>query len=413
MAMIEWSPEGDRMAFSDEEAVDRARFNGAARAGAEPRAGIDPSTLEGVPAPARRFIVSSWIPMRRATGLYGIGGVGKTTLMQMLCTATALDPEKFPHANWLGMPVKHCRSVLLFCEDDLDEMHARQEDINRIYGCRFADLGAMLWLPRLGSDTTLMTFENSRACRTQFFSELLTLIKTHGAQLTIWDTLTDVFGGSEIDRGQVRRFIQEGPGYVAREIDGAVICNAHPSLAGINSGTGSSGSTGWDGAFRSRLYLSSSKADDGDAPPDIHERILTRVKANWAKAGETIKMFWRDGVFVADQPPSGIIGAIERQTADRVFLKILDATTAENQPVSHNSHSGSNYAPKLFSKRPDREGFTRAEFEAAMQKLFAAGEIVNVQYGRPSEPRYRITRKSVAAINASDGIGASEFHVSH
>jgi hypothetical protein len=195
---------------------------------------INPRTLEGLPVPMRRFVVTPWIPLRRATGLYGAGGIGKTTLMQMLCTSTALDPVKFPNSNWLGLPVQRCRSVLLFCEDDLDEMHARQEEINRSYDCTFGDLGDMLWLPRLGTDTTVMTFEKGRACRTSFFHELLTIIKKHRATLVIWDTLTDVFGGSEVDRGQARRFIQEGPAYVAREIDGAVVCCAHPSLTGIS-----------------------------------------------------------------------------------------------------------------------------------------------------------------------------------
>jgi RecA-family ATPase len=171
--------------------------------------GINPCFLEGRPVPARRFIVTPWFPIRRATGLYGTGGAGKTTLMQMLCTSTALDPAKFPHANWLGLRVRHCRSVLLFCEDDLDEMHARQQDINRIYGCGFSDLEAMLWLPRLGDDSTLMVFEDSRPHRTAFFHELLTLTKQHGAELAVWDTLTDVFAGSEVDRGQARRFVQE------------------------------------------------------------------------------------------------------------------------------------------------------------------------------------------------------------
>ena len=51
--------------------------------------------------------------------------------------------------------------------------------------------------------------------------------------------------------------------------------------------------TGWDGAFRSRLYLSSPKAEG--QVPESDERILTRVKSNWAKAGETITMHWHDG----------------------------------------------------------------------------------------------------------------------
>jgi AAA domain len=236
--------------------------------------------------------------------------------------------------------VQRCRSVLLFCEDDLDEMHARQEEINRSYGCTFADLGDMLWVPRLGTDTTLMTFENGHASRTPAFYELFTVIKRHHAQLAVWDTLTDVFGGSEIDRGQARRFVQEGPGYVAREIDGSVICCAHPSLSGINSGKGTSGSTGWDGAFRSRLYLSAPREDDNGAPSGTDERLLTRMKSNWAKVGATIPMCWRDGVFITDGPPGEVIGSIERRTCDHVFIDMLCAITNEGREVSDKPNAG-------------------------------------------------------------------------
>src|SRR5437773_8478684 len=60
----------------------------------------------------------------------------------------------------------------------------------------------------LGEDNTLMTFENGRALRTPFFDELLTEIKAFCAELVIEDTLADVFGGNEIDRGQSRRFVR-------------------------------------------------------------------------------------------------------------------------------------------------------------------------------------------------------------
>ena len=43
-----------------------------------------------------------------------------------------------------------------------------------------------------------------------------------------------------------------------------VLC--HPSLQGINSGSGISGSTAWHGAFRFRQYLRGVKAVDGEQP---------------------------------------------------------------------------------------------------------------------------------------------------
>jgi AAA domain len=82
---------------------------------------IDPTTLHGLPVPERRWLVPDWIPMARASSLYGDGGEGKTLLAQMLATACALDGAK-----WLGLTVRRCNSLLVFCEDDLDEMFRRQ-----------------------------------------------------------------------------------------------------------------------------------------------------------------------------------------------------------------------------------------------------------------------------------------------
>jgi RecA-family ATPase len=389
-------PAADPMAFSDEEARHaewdrqrdtRHRANGRDddQRENETLAPVDPTTLDGIPVPPRQWLVPEWIPLARVTALYGAGGEGKTILAQMLATACAIG------AQWLGLSVRRCNSLLLFCEDDRDEMHRRQEDINRHFGCTFADLAAIRWLPRLGSDNALMIFD-VRARHTALFDELLGVAKEHDARLIITDTLADVFAGNENDRGQARVFAQATLGLLARETQGAVLTLAHPSRAGMKSGSGESGSTAWIGTFRSQLYLSTPKLEEGE-PSDPNAKDLTRKKSNAARRDEMIELRWKDGVFVPIHAPVGIIGSIERRTAERVFLDFIDRTTAEDRPVSSNTRSG-NYAPKLFAKRPNHERFTVKDFERAMEALFTKGEIVNVAYGRPSDPRYRIARKS-------------------
>ena len=146
----------------------------------------------------------------------------------------------------------------------------------------------------------------------------------------------------------------------------------------MNSGSGESGSTAWIGTFRSQLYLSTPKLEEGE-PPDPDARILTRKKSNAARRDETIELRWSNGVFTATQTPTGILASIERRTAERVFLELLDRTTVERQYVSNNSRTG-NYAPRIFALRPDRERFKRADFERAMQALFASKQIVIGRY---------------------------------
>jgi hypothetical protein len=58
----------------------------------------------------------------------------------------------------------------------------------------------------------------------------------------------------------------------------AVVALAHPSLAGADSGTGSSGSTGCIGTFRSCLHLSSPRTGVGEKC-DPHTRVLIQLRA--------------------------------------------------------------------------------------------------------------------------------------
>ncbi len=342
-----------------------------------------------------------WVPLGRATGLYGAPGEGKTLLAQMLATACAIG------ALWLGLPVRRCNSLLMFCEDDLDEMHRRQEDINRAYGCTFADLGAMRWLPRLGDDNALMEFDDGRASHTDLFHGLLSAAKDHQAELVIEDTLADIFAGNENDRGQARGFTQQALGWLAREMQGAVVALAHPTRAGINSGSGESGSTGWVGAFRSHLYMSTPLAPGESEPADPDLRLLTRRKANAARRGEQIELRWTDGVFVPTRPPAtGMPDSVELlRTAESVFLDLLAKTTAEGQYLSHNSRSG-NYAPRVFTKRPDRGRFNKDSFERAMQTLFAARAIEIVPRKAGDRHFYDVLRVA-AAVPESDVAGAA------
>jgi RecA-family ATPase len=341
----------------------------------EPLVAVDPVALFGIPAPHRQWLVADWIPMSRVTAIYGAGGEGKTILGQMLATACAIDKP------WLGLRTRQCNSVLLYCEDDLDEMHRRQEDINQFYGCGFEDLGAMKWLPRLGCDNALASFHDGRMLRTELFDQLLAAAKEHEAQLVIPDTLADVFAGNENDRAQARAFAQGVLGLLAREITGAVVTLAHPSRAGMNTGTGESGSTAWVGTFRSQIYLSTPTADDGAIPdPDVRE--LTRKKANAARRDDTIELRWKNGVFITPTMSTtapGIVGSIVRTNARGIFLQLLTAVMAQGRHVSESIHA-SNYAPKLFALSPDRQGFRQADFKRAMEELFAQKRISVTSY---------------------------------
>ena len=48
---------------------------------------------------------------------------------------------------------------------------------------------------------------------------------------------------------------------------------SHPSLSGISSGSGISGSTAWHGAFRFRQYLTSTKPEAGEQPDNDRRQL--------------------------------------------------------------------------------------------------------------------------------------------
>jgi RecA-family ATPase len=350
---------------------------------------FEPTTLDGLPIPERRWMVPDWIPMARATGLYGAGGEGKTLLAQMLSTASAIGER------WLGLPTQQCRSLLFFAEDDQDEMHIRQEAINKHYGCTFKDLSAVRWVPMLGEECQLMTFMGPGlgAELTNIFDHLLDQAKEHKAGLIVVDTLSDVFAGNENDRTQVRQFCRLALGKLGMETGAAILVLVHPSQTGVHRGTGDSASTGWRGSFRSQLFLSSPSANDGD-PPDPNLRNLMRTKANWAQRDDVIELRWQEGVFVRTDKPAGIIGSILRGNCEKVTLALVDRMMVENQLVSSKKHSG-NYAPRIFSERPakERDNFRYADFVKAVHALLARGELINEKYGRPSRPMFKLVRK--------------------
>ena len=345
---------------------------------------LDPLSLQDKLVPERRWIVPNWIPHGQTTMLAGDGGIGKTIAAMQLATACAAGRP------WIGQVAKHCRAILVLCEDDEDEIHRRQHAINRHFGIEFGDLENLQIVARIGCDNALMAFERWEASGepTEFFQQIHDAASNFGAQLVVLDSLHDFFSGNENSRVQARQFLQLLTS-LARDIDGAVVLTAHPSLDGLRTGSGTSGSTAWNNAVRSRLYLTRHHDDETG-----ERRTLTRKKANYATTGDRINLTWRDGVFVADEQPGDVLGAIGRRKAETVFLELLERVDAEDRAVSDNSHAG-NYAPRLFAKRPEREGFTKADFERAMEALFSQDRIKLEEYGRPGDLRKRIVSAAV------------------
>lgn len=277
------------------------------------------AALEGLPVSPRQWLVPDLIPARTVTMLGGDGGTGKSLLAQQLaCSAVIGRP-------WLGRTVKPGRALYLSAEDD-DELHRRLADILRAEAATFADLDKLTVRSLAGEDALLAIPDPKTGVLvpTPLFSELDERIGDERPGLVALDTLADLHSGQENDRATARQFIGLLRG-LAISHDCAVVLLAYPSLTGMASGSGLSGSTAWNASVRSRLYLERVVQDGDDADPD--RRVLRTVKANYGRTGGEIGMTWRDGVFVADEAETSVDRMAGAAKAERVFLKLLRAFT--------------------------------------------------------------------------------------
>jgi hypothetical protein len=351
----------------------------------------DPTTLYGRVIPDRRWIVPDWLPSGHVTLNFGDGGTGKTLLAQQLMTSCATGHP------WCGLPVESSKALGIFCEDSDDELHRRQLAICDVYGLSLRDLRDMRWCSGVGADNSLCTFDGSgRIHETARFQQVRQAAIDFGARLVVIDGAADTFSGDENSRAQVRAFLGTLLTGLAQDIGGAVLLNAHPSRAGLSAtGDLDGGSTAWSNSVRSRWSLARPKAEDGcDTDPDA--RVLTRRKANYASIGDTIRVRWASGVLGPGASSTGPAGG---SAADATFMDLLARMAAEGRPVSDSPASPANYGPRIFASRPDCQGFTRRDFEAAMGRLFAAGAIRMTEYGRPGA-RGR-PRRMEAIVSAS------------
>jgi RecA-family ATPase len=191
------------------------------------------------------------------------------------------------------------------------------------------------------------------------------------------------YAANENSRPEARQFI----GLLRRlaiDFDLTVLLLAHPSLTGLNSGSGTSGSTAWSNSVRSRLYLERRKDGDGQEPdPDL--RVLRLKKANYARAGAEIGLRWQAGRFNLDGPAGGFDKLAADAKADAIFLELVARFEREGRDVS--ASPSPSYAPKVFAEHPDAKGLTARALRAAMDRLFTAKRPRSKPPGRHRDAR--------------------------
>jgi hypothetical protein len=321
------------------------------------------------PIPPREWVLDGWWPSRTVGMLFGAGGVGKTLLMQQFANAVA-SGEKFLGIDTMQMPV-----LSVMCEDDADEVKRRQLNINAARGVD--DFGSgpdnlVLW-PRVGADNVLVTWPNAGKDEPGAFYETLCAKATEvrgdaDEMLVILDTAADMFGGNENVRREVNTFVKTYLGNLVVNYGATVILLAHPSLSGLASGSGMSGSTAWENSARARAYL----ARDADSE---EVRILSRKKSNYSDIGSSndIKLIWENGVLTIPTS-SDALDRINDTALKHAVMAEVDIAWGEKNAFRKQGPRG--YKTALPRQLP---GHKPSDVIKVANTLIADGNIVHIE----------------------------------
>jgi RecA-family ATPase len=346
----------------------------------QPLQWLNMSNWDREPVPERKWAIRDRVPLNQAGLFSGEGGTGKSIIELMR------DVAHVAAKDWLRSLPEPGPAFYIGAEDDKDELHIRLAAIANHYGVTFSDLTAsgLHVLCLLGQDATLCAVGKSgKVETTTLYKQLYEAAGDIKPKNISIDTLSRAFAGNEIDRVQVYAFANHMQA-LAMVAGGSVTVLSHPSLAGISSGSGISGSTAWHGAFRFRQYLKGQKPEAGEQPDgDIRE--LQFKKNQYGPTGESIVVRYQRGLFLPESCLSTVEQAARDQTAETALLTVgrrLQARGAELSPAQ-TSHQ---YAPTVIAKEPEAKGIRKAELIEAMNRLLDAG-MLNVETLRAGTTR--------------------------
>jgi RecA-family ATPase len=287
--------------------------------------------------------------------------------------------------------------IFIGCEDPDKVWRIRLTVIARHFQRTFARLidGGLHLLNLFGEDAT-MFYYNGRSGRVETTPLYQQIYQAAGDLKPVnisLDTLARIFTGNEMDRPQVYGLVGHAQA-LARVSGGSVTVLSHPSLKGIQSGSGLSGSTAWHDAFRFRQYLRPANGDDDDNEPvdpamDNGLRELAFMKNQYGPPATKVTLRWRGGLFLPEARGTDFEKAAAEAKADNTFLDLLDRFTTQGRNVG-GAPTSPNYAPAAFAK--EGCGFNRKQLDAAMRRLLTAAKIRVDNYGRSSNPHQRLVR---------------------
>lgn len=350
---------------------------------------VDASTFDGKPVPDQQWLSHERIPMAVPTLLAGDGGTGKTRIAMQLAAATVLGTD------WLGSTIDRTGPVLFYtAEEDEAHCHRMLDRIATHLQISLARLKGLLIRPMDAADPVLAEPDRrGLVSPTPTYDRLWTAAGKIRPALIVLDTAADIFAVDENNRTQARQCVALLRHLAHQSGGGAVLTLAHPSVYGMTSGRGTSGSTGWSNSVRSRLYFVKTSGEDDEAT-DNNVRELRVMKSNYGPEGAAVRVVWREGVFVPVGSAAPLAQVAAEADADAAYLDCLDAANAQNRRVF--PETGRGFAPKIFEGMPQARGLRARALHRAQERLMAAGRLHVVESGPPSKRVRQLARKSFA-----------------
>ncbi len=290
---------------------------------------VDFSMLAISSPPPREWIVKEWIPRGCLTILFGKGGVGKSLLCQQLGIAVASG------TNFLGLETSKGRALGLFCEDDTNELLRRGQRIFSRNNISPWEIGTNLRIDaRAGKANLLAMFGADRKINMEpLWEHLNARCAEIKPAIILLDNIAQLYGGLENDRTQVTSFCNKLTG-LAHEYNCGVLLLGHPAKGELSE---YSGSTAWEAAVRTRLFLK----------PSLEGALnLSKAKANYSML-EDIRIQYHEGTFVRLDTTTEI--PLLLQEAKEHIISALHIFIARQQNCSHHRNAN-NYILRMMQR---------------------------------------------------------------
>ena len=196
------------------------------------------ASLEGQMVPDREWHIGDLVLANTGTMLSGDGGTGKSLSAIGLAVATLAGTP------WLRRSVTQGPALVVSAEDDAAEPQRWLDDFVNPESLSYSDSNDLIVHSLAGHDALLATLDHkpNTLAPTNLWDELYDRVETERPALVVLDTLADLHAGKESERAYARQFVGMLRG-LAIWNSCTVLLVARPSLTGMSSGSGMSGST--------------------------------------------------------------------------------------------------------------------------------------------------------------------------